>query len=576
MVRRGAMLLGAGLLLEWTGCVRADQTRAIDVGQAAANLKLPAWATWQMKDAAACNAFAEAFMARFVDAKTGKPVCEFNHGTADDVVEGVQTWDRFALACGSPATRAGMVRLLNYVYGWMVEHGDFKEGFYVKPYDAEHMGEFFQMLWACQEIAPADAKLADENRQLADAIIDRCYNAKTRLIKHPWLELSGGDFYKIRHIDRVNPDLDELTNGVFINSAFRAYMTTGDEKYRKWALEYGGKWNELAAANGGVFPFSADSATGLASKEWWKGSTKFDFQTWGLIVAGRWLHGWPVAMMYMDRGDAKHLAGVNSTLDVMFKSGVGGLPADFYDPAAGKWVRGKPSTWWVPKLVDRPYAMTFDKAAGQRIVDYYQAAKAGGKDAATEEHFLQWHMFTYFGAFDEEWAGIQFKNGVDHAQRRKAKVDACTEMPKSGDNLTDYAMHRPMEFGLIDGSFFGMYDNGRAGNPSTAVLGYWTDAKTPGLPPGVAALVRHVGPEGVTLLLCNTTDQPVTLHVIGGFYGTHRIDSVAEADRPTVPVGARTAAVRLAANGVAKLTLKMTRFAYRPTLLPLAGEAKAW
>lgn len=575
MVRTALAVVVASCL----GCLSAcaADPGPIEVGRPAA--RTPAWASWQVKDAAANNAFAEALLAKFTDPKTGKPVCNFHHGTADDVVEGVQTWDRFALLVGSEETRAGMVRLLQYVYGWMVEQGDFKDGFYFKPYDAEHMGEFFQMLWACQEIDPLNAKLADQNRRIADAIIDKCYNPKTRLIKHVWLEVSGGDFFLNRRTGRQNPTTDELLNCVFILSAFRAYMTTGDEKYRKWALEYGGKWNELAAANGGVFPFSVDSSTGEIPKQWWKGETKFDFEQWGLIVSGRWLHGWPVALMLLDGGNAKHLSGVSSTLDAMFAARSDGLPADFYDPAAGNWVRSKPSTWWVPKLVDRPYAMTFDAKAGQRIRDYYAAAEKRGDDLRSEKVFLQWHMWTYFDAFDLDWAAIQFKNGVDHAQRRKAKVDAATEMPKSGDDLTDYAMHRPMEFGLIDGSFFGMYDNGRAGNPSTAVLGYWTDAKTPGLPTGVAALVRHVGPDGVKLFLANTTDKPATLHLVGGFYGQHRIDSITELRPPGEPlskhdVGARMAAVTLPAGGVAELHLAMTRFAYRPTLTPLAAEAR--
>ena len=530
---------------------------------------VPAWAALEVEIAVKSNAFTESVLDRFVDPTTGKPTFNVHVGQADDAVEGVSTWDRYALLMGSAKTRAGMLRLWQYVYGKMVRNGSFVEGFYKYRYDAEHMGELYQMLWACMELHPHNKELAEQNRKVADAIIDRCYNPTTRLLKHTWLNVSGGE----------GPATDEILNGMFILAAFRAYMTTGDEKYRRWALEYGGKWNALAAANGGVFPFSADSATGKAPEKWWLGVTKWDYQKQGMNIAARWLHAWPAAMVMMDRGDAKHLAGVKSTLKALFAARADGLPAAIYDGV--KWRRPKMAAkgggymGWMVKLIDRPYSLVFDKTTGERIQSYYRAAvKAGDEEAGTERRFLSWQMFSYFGEFDEKWAADQFRTVISKAVRRKARAEKA-KLPKSGDDLSYLALFRPIPLGMLDGSFFGVYDNGRAGAPHTGVVSYRADDDTPGLPTGLAALVRHVGPDGVHLLLCNTTSKTITVNLTGGFYGQHRIERITEGERRISPA-ARSVKLAIGPRSLADLKLTMTRYAFKPTLTPVTSKPLAW
>ncbi len=532
--------------------------------------ELPAWAKAELDEFAALNDFAETALDKFFDPATGKPIVAFHHGVADDVVEGVSTWDRFVLNGGSAKVRRGMVNAWQYIYDDLVRSGDFVDGFYAKGYDAEHTGELYQMLFACMEFDPSNAKLVEANRKIADVIIDRCYNRETRLLKHRILDSQGGD-------SRANnPFVDDMLNLMYILPAFRAWMTTGDEKYRRWAIEYGTSWNELAAANGGVFPFSVNSRTREVPKEWW-GTSSFDYKVYGMIVAGRYLHGWTTALVMMDGGGSRHLSGLNGTLAAMFRQGKEGLPWTRVDETG--WSRGR-GCWFVPKLADRSYALTFDPAAGQRIRDYYDAATAAAakgedKDAAGEAQFLAWHMFTYFGSFDLDWAAKQFTRGASAYRTRRERIAALVgdALPKTGDQITEQVQSRPIEMGLVDGSYFGMYDNGRAGGPCTASIRYYRSDGTCGLPAGVAALVRRVDKAGLHVLLCNTTAEPVTMDLVGGFYGQHRIDTVADGDMTHRPGGRRFTIV-LPARGLADLTLGLTRFAYRPTLTPLTSSAK--
>ncbi len=546
----------------------------ISVGRPVA--RPPEWATAQVELAAKSNAFAESLLDKFIDPQTGKPTFNVHVGQADDAVEGISTWDRFALLVGSDKTRAGMVRLWQYVYRKMVRDGSFTDGFYTHGYDAEHMGELYQMLWACMELDPHNAELAEQNRKVVDIVISRNYNAKTRLMKNVWLDTAGGD-QRARRAKR--PPRDEVLNGMFILAAFRAYMTTGDEKYRRWALEYGGKWNELAAANGGMMPFCADSSTGKATATWWTGLTKWGYKRTGVNLTARWLHAWPMAMMLMDAGDPKHMAGVNSSLDVLFGVRPDGLPVAHYDGqtwSRPKTGQGQGYMAWMAKLIDRPYSMTFDPKAGERIRKYYAAlGKLPEDQAQPEKRLLEWHMFTYFGIGGEKYMRAAMDLDLFKVNKRHKRVADATKMPGSGDQLTEYALYRPISFGLMDGSFFGVYDNGRAGAPNPAAVGYRRDDDIPGLPVGLAALVRRVGPGGVHLELCNTTAEPLSVNLVGGFYGQHRIDEITTGSAKH-KVGRRVVKLTVPARSLAEMKLTLKRFAFKPTLTPVTSKPAAW
>jgi hypothetical protein len=100
----------------------------------------------------------------------------------------------------------------------------------------------------------------------------------------------------------------------------------------------------------------------------------------------------------------------------------------------------------------------------------------------------------------------------------------------------------------------------RGGNTLTAALRYFdAEARRPGLPPDVAALVTRISPEDVQVTLVNVNQlQPRTLLVQGGAYGEHQLESA--------PAGSRHIAIRLRPGAGQSLTLRWKRFANQPTL----------
>jgi hypothetical protein len=113
----------------------------------------------------------------------------------------------------------------------------------------------------------------------------------------------------------------------------------------------------------------------------------------------------------------------------------------------------------------------------------------------------------------------------------------------------------------------GGIDPGRGGNTLTARLRYFDDeARRPGLPPDVGALVTRLTADeaDVTLVNCNQV-EPRALIVQGGAYGEHTITGVNTGGAET-KVGGQRIAVRLAPGAGAKLTLKFKRHSNAPTL----------
>jgi hypothetical protein len=307
--------------------------------------------------------------------------------------------------------------------------------------------------------------------------------------------------------------------------------------------------------------------------EWW-GTSAFSYKVYGIITPAREMQGWAPAMVLMDGGNTRHLSGVIGTLNAMFESRTDGLPNTKVDETG--WSRNR-GAWFVPKLLDRAYAAGFDPALRDRIQRYYEATKAHkdvDKEVTAEESFLRWHMFTYFGQFDEQWAADLFAKGASNYRSRLEKLAALKELPKSGDEITEQVSSRPQELSLVDGGYWGDYDDYRAGAPALSPVRYWRTDAVCGLPDGVAALVRDVSPAGVQVWLCNTTDKPAEVLMTGGFYGQHRIDGI-QGLKGDVPKISRPPDARLSLTvpprHEMRFVLRMTRYAYRPTLTPNTG-----
>jgi hypothetical protein len=112
----------------------------------------------------------------------------------------------------------------------------------------------------------------------------------------------------------------------------------------------------------------------------------------------------------------------------------------------------------------------------------------------------------------------------------------------------------------------GGLDPGRGGNSLTARLRYFdAEARRPGLPPDVAALVTRLTADEADVTLVNVNQvTPRTLIVQGGAYGEHTITSIT-AGKAETKIGGQHVAVKLSPGAGAKLTIKFKRHTNPPT-----------
>jgi len=567
------LVAAAVMVLAGTVSAREEASKGVPSVRVGRRVDAPSWARNQLEGLAAWERALEACLEKFVDEKTGTTCARFHHGTADDVAEAFAVWDHFIAIRGTLRLKRAYVRICEALYEEMKQRRIFTKGFYRGDYDAtaelglasersrafykggydaEHAGELLQFFYGALEMDPTNPTLVEAVRGVADVMMGPCYNPKTRLLRHEVLSSSGG----------MGEPYDTVNNTIFMLAGWYAYLATGNEKYRTWVLEYTESWNQLADANGGVFPCTANSNTREIPPAWWTGGF-FPYRG-SVMVAVRGIHGWAPAVAFLDPKRMKSsLRGVNGLLDALFSAQGGGLPANFVRD--GTWKRSG-SPYGIVKLADRPYVLTFDDAAAKRLRTYYQ--KADG----TEKRFLQWANFTYFGGEDLKFVAGLFANRKASGERLRQRVQALTAdpLPKSGDGIANYTKKVGLEQAFVDGAFWGMYDNGRAGGAVTASVRYWRTDGRFGLPDGVAALVRHVAKDRVRVLLYNNNENPAAVRLTAGYYGQHRFDAVSLGDGKEAKVGDRRLDVALPGKSLAQLDLGLTRYAYRPTLQPLA------
>jgi len=479
-------------------------------------------------------------------------------GCDDDWAEGIAIWDLYLLNRCDPRVQKAYVKLWNVIFQERRMPG--RNPFWCTGgFDAEHYSELFQLLWGALELAPTNKKLIADNKRCLDFIMNEVWDPKTRLMRNSY-HLRG-------RLDRHPGEV--ALNTIWLTAAFHAYLTTGDEKYKKWAIEYGTSWNELAAGNGGAFPYYVPPGTRKLAKTWhmppWGG---FGYGKYGIIAGMRSLHSLPATLCLLDKGDPKHCAGMKSMLKVLFAKGQDGLPAGSHD---GKdFLRGKRGNWAVPRLMDNTYALTFDPELGE-LFKRYIAATAKSEDARTERHFMQYSDFYYFGGGGLDQVAMHFRNRAARLNGKAAEYRKKAA-PRTGDDVREQFTPYVSGMEYVIGSWWGRYDNGRCGGPVAGSVRYFTGDGEVGLPMDVAALVRHVTKDEVVVLLHNRAKADTSMIITAGWYGQHQWKSVKVNDGAAVKVDDRRLKVTLAPGATGKLTFAVTRFANEPTLQPQLAE----
>ncbi len=362
----------------------------------------------------------------------------------------------------------------------------------------------------------------------------------------------------------------DSTGDIHLNLAattlhLNAFALTGEEKYRKWALEYADAWKRRSAETGGMIP----SNVGLDGKlggehngQWWKGTygwnfTIFDGELEKIAHRNYFMHGaWPgFSNALLLSGDQSYIDVLRKQLDLIYaqKKQEGGktlFPQMYGDPRGYKH-NGKP--------------------------DWYHFTENGFSDRMTE--IFLWSMkpedyakipvkpkwIEYLAGKNASYPQEALSNAFTHIRSNleDMRKDETTTDTRLADYLLD--MQPVTTDALLNLTTGGYFANGRIWVLHSRFRYFDPEIRRAGLPEDVAALVEKMDDGSATLTLVNTNQlQERSVVVQGGGYAEHQLMN-ATLNGTIVPVNSKAFTVRLAPGAGASMRIGMQRYKNQPS-----------
>lgn len=534
--------------------------------------EMPLWAKEELAAFAAMEECYQDFIRRYVLPDGATVVtANCNHGNIDDILEGIFQWDKFVLLAGSDDLRNKFIRIWKYHWRYGCEKDFFRDGFYWKGYDAEHAGELLPMLWACLELSPNDKELIDTNISIVKVLMsEKWFHPTHHLFRYSIIATFPTDNPAQR--ERFEKWRGECgINTVYCSGPWLAWLTTGREQYRQWVLNYASAWNRLAKSNNGVFPYHVDTESlklgPYGDGRWWKGTSggteHFDYAASpGLSTSIRGFRNLPVAAVFADKGNLQHSEGLLSTTKAIYfaSATTNGLSTSTCENDNGNLKRGR----WShddPVLLDKAYVLTWEASLAHIMANYPKE-----KTSWLERELIDWFNFTYNRIGDLKLFEEAMKR-AQHRARRSMEKAAALKNPLKGDDLSEVTLNKPWDLDYIDGAQWAG-QNGRNGGPSPGSIGYFDVGGRRGLPPGIAAVVKHIASDEMEVILYNSNQYPARIAISGGYYGQHLITTITEKNKSFM-VNSPIATLELPQNGCSELSIRLKRYEFTPTLTPV-------
>jgi hypothetical protein len=584
-----ALCLAAAVMASYP----ANSVIAID-----SKMEPPAWAVLERRVFEASAPAMSEFYHKYYDER-GRVQCVLRWGAddgPDDAFENFAGWPEFHALGGSDEILKlylkgvdGMIQ--QYTEAKTTEVPAGRGGMYYKEFSAQadwmHHGEGLRVFNRMGLSVPNDSKYVERARRFAGFYMGEDaeaanYDPQHKLIRSlingsrgPMLRKATaidwvGDPFDIRnftlgHNERSFDEMvahyveygdvigDSFLNLVATTLPLDAYLATGDEKYRKWIVDYMDAWLDRMKRNNGIIPsfVDLDGKIGGPDNKWWGNAYGWGFSPVNPVTGRREnrnripraLVGFNNALFvtgdqrYVDAWRSminavnSHAMMVNGRLQYPTMYGSDG----WYGWQAQPWNVGALEVWyWSMRPGDQ------ERVGSDAWVAYLQ-----GKNPAYPETALQKDLQT-------------IQSRLDQVRR-----DSSTAAQRLADNMMDY---NPVAVDALIRLTLGGLPPGRDGGLLNARLRYFDPArKRAGLPEDVAALVSEMSETGTVVTLVNLNKTtPRQVIVQGGAYGEHQIESVQVGGRP-LSVNGSFFTANLGPGAGASLTLKMKRYSERPT-----------
>ena len=309
-----------------------------------------------------------------------------------------------------------------------------------------------------------------------------------------------------------------------------ALLLSGDSRYRDWITEYVGAWRERAAANGGILPDNVapdGTVGGLLEGRWYGGHYGWS-----------WPHGWygigqaataGALATAGATGDESFLDIVRSTMDEVIAQGkvmafseadsslrsrwIAQLDDDVRTPILHVPFRHADRGWfdYNPMLLSVPVALWHHTAAPEDRERIERLRTAGGYDWRTVRSFRSKEE----AGHEEPWFAFLAGDHPGYPERilaaaqaqvrhRLARMERYRDHDVSEPDIHLWQQSNPVVTeALVQLTWGGPQVIYNGGLQQARVRYYDAQARRPGLPPSVAALVSSIDPEVTTIDLVN-------------------------------------------------------------------------
>lgn len=580
-----------------------------------APMDAPAWALLERELLRAHTAACEEFFDRYFDAD-GFLLCVPRWGGddgPDDAIENVNDWPHLHALGGSDRIRAmyrkayeGHVR--QYTLAKTTDVPFAREGMYYKEFpcmmDWQHNAEGLTVFNLMGLSDPHDARYCDRVRRFAGFYLNEDpgapnYDPQHRIIKSMFNGSRGPLMRNTTALDWAGDPIDtsnrfaagSLMHGengyqqmlahfaeythtlgdspLNLNAtglALNAYMLDHEEKYKSWLLEYVDAWAERCRRNNDILPSNIGldgKIGGEADGKWYGGVYGWGFSP-VVPMSGKREDRNRVPRAFVGFMNAYLISGGNDDyLEVWRRqadrineqrktvNGIAGTPRMYGDQG---WYSYAPGD----------YNLNF-------LEIYYLSMKPSDRARAEE---TPW--YTFLEGKNPGFPEKALRASLTHMRKcgESVRADRTTPDTRLADTVMDFnpasvvALTQLMEGGLyIQHPAWSHTSPAQGGALLFSRLRYFDPARRrAGISEDVAALIDTMTDDAVTVTLVNVSPtEPRSVVIQGGAYGEHQVLSVANGEQ-THPVNDRSFPVQLAPGSGARLTIKMKRFANRPTL----------
>ncbi|MCC7261697.1 MAG: hypothetical protein IT369_04150 [Candidatus Latescibacteria bacterium] len=592
----------------------------------------PAWAVKQRQLFAAINGAAPLFMEKYVHRGGSLRA----HGKLDDDYECFASWPLcYAMGGDERLLEWSLAAWNGITRQWTYQHQQTVHREFVRHYDMLHLSEAYTGFQNFGLADPAIPENTDRARRFAGFYLGEDpeapnYDPQRRLIRSP-LTGSGGPLFTsnpdynliyghaslypvvaslepgwekdpARHA-QIQQLYDEIVvcGDVPMNLAItglfsHAFMLTGEERYRRWVLDYVEAWMERIRRNGGIIPDNVGLSGEIGERrqgQWWGGFYGWTgrYSVWmichALITAAESAH--------LLSGDAGYLDLLRSQLDMLLERAIerdGDLLVPYKMGAEG-WHDFRPMDPYAPghlwhaSMEARDWArldrLRRGAAHGPHAYAYAESPlpPAPGAEEWRPEGAADWRRvesdlygnkiveneaahLTFLGGDNPGWPEAVLDANLVQVQRNIERLRGDTYQHE-WQSQTLMAQNPVFASGLGQmtlGAPFPCYNGGLV----MARVRYFDAARRrPGLPPDVAALVEKLEATRTVVQLVNTSAlEGRQLMVQAGGYREHCFGEV-RWEGGSAQVGGSHLQVELPPSTAIRLELDTRCFVQSPT-----------